>query len=81
MSDSLRPHGLYRPLCPWNSPGKNPGVGSHFLLQGIFPTQGLNLGFLIAGRLFTVEATWEAPQIPISEAYLMKLEVPCSISH
>ena len=27
-------------LCPWNSPGKNIGVGSHFLLQGIFPTQG-----------------------------------------
>ena len=25
-------------------PGKNTGVGCHFLLQGIFPTQGLNLG-------------------------------------
>ena len=35
-----------RLLCPWNSPGKNTGVGSHSLLQGIFPTQGLNLGFL-----------------------------------
>ena len=32
--------------CPWNSPGKNIGVGCHFLLQGIFPTQGLNLHFL-----------------------------------
>ena len=29
-------------LCPWNSPGKNTGVGCHSLLQGIFPTQGLN---------------------------------------
>ena len=29
-------------LCPWNSPGKNTGVGCHFLLQGIFLTQGLN---------------------------------------
>ena len=29
------------PLCPWNSPGKNTGVGSHFLLQEIFLTQGL----------------------------------------
>ena len=28
--------------CPWNSPGKNTGVGSHFLLQGIFPSQGSN---------------------------------------
>ena len=27
-------------LCPWNSPGKNTGVGCHFLLQGVFPTQG-----------------------------------------
>ena len=29
-------------LCPWNSPGKNPGAGCHFLRQGIFPTQGLS---------------------------------------
>ena len=27
-------------------PGKNTGVGCHFLLQGIFPTQGLNLYLL-----------------------------------
>ena len=25
---------------PWDSPGKNTGVGCHALLQGIFPTQG-----------------------------------------
>ena len=41
MSDSLLPHGLY---SPWNSPGKNTGVGSLSLFQGIFPTQGLNPG-------------------------------------
>ena len=29
-------------LHPWNFPGKSTGVGYHFLLQGIFPTQGLN---------------------------------------
>ena len=28
--------------CPWNSPGKNTGVGCCSLLQGILPTQGLN---------------------------------------
>ena len=28
-----------RLLCPWDSPGKNTGVGCHFLLQGIFLTQ------------------------------------------
>ena len=30
-------------LCLWNSPGKNTGVGSHVLLQGIFLTQGAHL--------------------------------------
>ena len=46
MSDSLRPHGLQptRILRPWDFPGKNTGVGCHFLLQGIFPTQGSNPG-------------------------------------
>ena len=38
---SLQPHGLQ---SPWNSPGLNSGVGSRSLLQGIFPTQGLNPG-------------------------------------
>ena len=35
-----------KPLCPWDSPGKNTGMGSHFLLQGIFQTQGSNLCLL-----------------------------------
>ena len=43
VSDSLLPHGLY---SPWNSPGKNTGVDSLSLLQGIFPTQGSNWGLL-----------------------------------
>ena len=38
VSDSLLPHGLW----PWTSPGQNTGVDSFSLLQGIFPTQGLN---------------------------------------
>ena len=35
MSDSVRPHGLQptRLLRPWDSPGKNTGVGCHVLLQ------------------------------------------------
>ena len=41
VSSSLQPHGLY---SPWNSPGQNTGVGILALLQGIFPTQGLNPG-------------------------------------
>ena len=48
VSDSLWPHGLQHTWlsCPWNSSGKNTGVGCHFLLQGIFLTQGWNLGLL-----------------------------------
>ena len=41
VSDSLQPHGLY---SPWNSPGQKTGVDNLSLLQGIFPTQGLNPG-------------------------------------
>ena len=35
MSKSVRPHRQQptRLLCPWDSPGKNTGVGCHFLLQ------------------------------------------------
>ena len=42
--NSLQPHGLKlaRLLCPWNFPGKTPGVGCHAFLQGIFPTQESN---------------------------------------
>ena len=45
MFNSLQPHGLQptRLLCTWNFPDKNTGMGCHFLLQGIFPTQGWNL--------------------------------------
>ena len=41
----VTPYGLWpaRLFCPWNS-SKNTGVGCHFLLQGIFPSQGLNWG-------------------------------------
>ena len=42
MSDSLPA----RLLCPWDSPGKNTGVGCHSLLQNIFRNQRLNLNLL-----------------------------------
>ena len=51
-------------LCPWDSPGKNTGVGCYALLQGFFPTQGSNPSLLwvssLAGWFFTTGATWEA---------------------
>ena len=42
MSDSLRPHGLLptRLLCPWNSPGKNTGMGN----QSLLPNLGIKTG-------------------------------------
>ena len=46
VSNSLRPIDCSptRLCCPWDSPGKNTGVGCHFFLQGIVPTQGSNPG-------------------------------------
>ena len=43
MSDSLQPQGLQptRLLCPWDSSGKNTGVGSCSLLQGNLPNPGI----------------------------------------
>ena len=61
VSDSLRPHGLQptRLLCPWDLRGKNTGVGCHFLLQGIFPTQGLHPSLLLGRRiLYHLVSPW-----------------------
>ena len=59
MSDSVQPCGLppARILCPWDSPGKHTGVGCHALLQGIFPTQGLNPGLLHCRQILYHQAT------------------------
>ena len=48
-----------RLLCPWDFPGKNTGVGSHFLLQRIFLTQGWKLSPTLVGRFFTAESPGE----------------------
>ena len=48
VSDSFRPHELY---SPWNSPGQDTGMGSLSLLQGIFPTQGLNPGLPLCRQI------------------------------
>ena len=47
-----------RLLCPWDSPGKNTGVGYHFLLQGIFPTRGSKLRHLCL-------LPWQADSLPL----------------
>ena len=48
-----------RLLCPWNFPGKNTGVDCHFLLEGIFPTQGSNLYLLNLLH-------WQVDSLPLS---------------
>ena len=55
VSDSLQLHGLY---SPWNSLGKNTGVGCHFLLQRIFPTQGSNPALLHCRKILHCLSHW-----------------------
>ena len=49
-----------RLFCPWDSLGKNTGVGCHFFLQGIFLTQRSNKGLLIGRGVLYHHATREA---------------------
>ena len=46
-----------------DSPGKNTGVGCHVLLQGIFPTQGLNPGLLHCRQIFYSLSHQGSPRI------------------
>ena len=67
VSDSLQHFGLQpaRLLCPWDFSSQNTGVGCHFLLQGIFLTQGSNLHRLclpaLASGFFTTSAKLSKP--------------------
>ena len=62
MANARQPHGLQptRLLCPWDVPGKNTGVGRHFLLQGTFLTRRLNSCLLLSRQILYHWATWEA---------------------
>ena len=68
MSGSLWPQGqLPTRLChQWDFPGKNTGVGCHFLLQGIFPTQGLNPGLLHCRQTLYPLSHQGSPNVPWS---------------
>ena len=53
MTDSFDPWTIVcQAASPWTFPGKNTGVGCHFLLQGIFPTQDSNLSLLLCRQIF-----------------------------
>ena len=56
----MRPHGLY---SPWNSPGKNTGVDSHSLLQGIILIQGSNPGLPHCGQILYQLSHQGSPRI------------------
>ena len=72
-SDSLRPHGLY---SPWTSPGQNTGPGSFSLLQGIFPTQGLNPGLLDQRLIFYQLSTREAQEYQSGQPIHSPVDLP-----
>ena len=60
VPNSLQPHGLY---SSWNFPGWSTGVGSLFLLQGIFPTQGLNPDLLHCKQILYQLSHKRSPRI------------------
>ena len=74
LADSLPPHGLYpaRLLCPWDSSGKNTGVGCHASSRGSSRPRNQTHVSCIAGGFFTSES----PGKPHSENY-MKLKFQC----
>ena len=67
----------YGLLCPWNSPGRNTGAGCHFLLQGILPTHGPNLGLLHCRQNLYCLSHWGSP---CSSRVVINWHVPCSQS-
>ena len=64
----LQPAGL---LCPWDSPGKNMGVGCYALLQGIFQTQGSNPHLLRLNH-------WQAGSLPPGPAGKPQINLHCA---
>ena len=56
VSNSLRPHGLY---SPWNSLGRNTGVGSLSLFQQIFLTQKSNWGLLHCRQILFYQLSYQ----------------------
>ena len=66
VANCLQPHGLSpaRHRCPHHFPGMSIGVSCHFLVQGIFPTQGSNLHLLCLLH-------WQEDSLPVR-----RLEIP-----
>ena len=66
-----------RLFCPWDSPGKNTGVGCHPLLQGIFLTQGSNRHLLhLLSVVDCPDLTKEPFTFPIKGKQSLQLAFP-----
>ena len=71
---TLRTYGLLpaRFFCPWDFPGQNTGVGYHFLLQGIFLSQGSNLCLLCLAGRFSTTSTQGLPNTSKHKDHILK---------
>ena len=78
MSNTLPPRGLQpaRLFCPWDSPGKNTGVGCHALLQGIFPAQGSKSGSSHCRQILYHLSHQGSPRILERTAYPFSRDLP-----
>ena len=85
MSNSLLLSGLLptRLLCSWNFQGKNTGVGCHVLLQGIFPTQGSNMGLLHHRQILYRLSCQRSPQFSSAQSLsnVRLFATPWTVAH
>ena len=65
-------------LCPWDFPGKTTAVGCHFLLQGIFLTQGSNLYLLLGSRILYC---WAIREASLNNLSLLFQPTPALLPH
>ena len=73
MSDSATPRTVaHQAPCPWDSPGKNTGVGCHALIQGIFLTQASN------PRLLHL-LYWQAGSLPLVPPSVVVVQSPSHV--
>ena len=69
--------------CPWESPGKNTGVGCHAILQGPLPTRGAACAssLSIGGAFFTTSAAWcHGKVVQLSFSFFKTLQTENSFS-
>ena len=76
---TLQLHGLQptKLLSPWDFPGKDTGMGHHFLLQGIFPTQGSNVGLLHCRQILYQLSYKGSPANRISQSVQLVQSLNC----